>query len=186
MTEDRSISRQVESSGFYEHNLLIYSDLDTFSDTYCAYTKKHLLPPHNEIVVIVTYYQKVDKVLSNLSDQGIDVDREMAAGNLVVLDSVASYHAEDTHTYVLKLAESLVEKSADDAKGGVCVFGDGGSFFLLDKIAELLQYERSIPPKPGLKLKTFCSYHQGDYKRLSEEEKKMLVTNHFRRIQTNE
>jgi hypothetical protein len=182
-TDSHNIPNQVESSGFNEHNMLIYPDLNTFSETYVGYAKKHLNPHYNEIVVIVTHYQPIDKVLLNLSDAGIDVDHEQKAGNLVILDSVASYQADENHSYVLNLAKSLVKRAADEGKGGVCVFGDIGSFFLFDRIMELMQYEMSIPPRPGLKLKAFCCYHQGDYGRLSDAEKNTLAANHFRKIQ---
>ena len=179
----KEMSRQVESSGFDEHNMLIYPDLDTFSETYVDYAKKHLHSNYNEIVVIVTHYQRIDKVILNLSDAGIDVDRERSEGNLVVIDSVASYQADESHSHVLNLAKSLVKKAAEEGKGGVCAFGDIGSFFLFDRILELMEYEMSIPPRPGLKLKAFCCYHQGDYGRLSDEEKRTIAANHFRKIQ---
>ncbi len=34
---------------------------------------------------------------------------------------------------------------------------------MFDRLVELLQYELSIPPRPGIKLKAFCSYHAQDY-----------------------
>ncbi|HVX03277.1 MAG TPA: MEDS domain-containing protein [Nitrososphaera sp.] len=164
--------------------MLVYPDLDSFQEIYCGYAKKHLEPPHNEIVLIVTHYQDIGKVRRNLLAAGVDVSKyEKKEGSLIILDSVQSYHANSDHTGVLKLAESLVEKAEREGRTGVCVFGDIGSFFLFDRVPELLQYELSIPKRLPIKLKSFCSYHADDYGKLSNEEKKILVDNHFRRIQ---
>ena len=56
------------------------------------------------------------------------------------------------------------------------------SFFMLERLAELLRYELSMPPKPGIKLKTFCSYHASDYSKMAPEQKKTIENNHYRRI----
>lgn len=184
LPSDKGIKREIGQSGFHEHNMLVYPDLGAFQEIYCEYAKKHLESPYNEIVLIVTHYQVIGKVRRNLSTAGIDVDKyEKKEGSLVILDSVQAYHANSNHTGVLNLAKSLVEKAEREGRSGVCVFGDIGSFFLFDRVAELLQYELSIPKRLPIKLKAFCSYHAGDYGKLSNEEKKVLADNHFRRIQ---
>lgn len=181
---DQGIRKGIGQSDFHEHNMLVYPDVNAFQEVYCEYAKKHLEPPHDEIVLIVTYYQNIGTVRRNLLAAGVDLDRyEKEEGSLVILDSVQAYHANSDHTGVLNLAKSLAEKAEMEGKSGVCVFGDIGSFFLFDRVAELLQYELSIPKKLPIRLKAFCSYHAGEYNRLSSEEKKVLADNHFRHIQ---
>jgi DcmR-like sensory protein len=182
-----NIKSNIDASSFHEHNMLVYPDLDTFTETYCMYAKIHLQPKHNEIVLIVTQYQTIEKVRENLREFGIDVDKHEKDGSLIIIDSVEGYQSDKDHTGVFKLAQSLVLRAEKEGKGGVCVFGDVGSFFMYDRITELLQYELSIPRKPPIKLKAFCSYHAGDYGRLTEEQKGTLAKNHYRRLmpQTN-
>lgn len=178
----RNIKSNIDASGFHEHNMLVYPDLDTFTETYCMYAKIHLQPQHNEIVLIVTQYQTIEKVRENLRGFDIDVDKHEKDGSLVIIDGIKGYQSDKDHTGVFKLAQSLVQRAEKKGKGGVCVFGDIGSFFMYDRITELLQYELSIPQKPPIKLKAFCSYHAGDYRRLTEEQKETLAKNHYRRF----
>lgn len=162
--------------------MLVYPDIDTFREMYCMYTKVHLQPRYNEIVLVVTQYETVDKVRKSLRDYGVDVDRHEKNGSLVTLDGVKGYQSDKEHAGVLNLAKSLVERAEKECKAGVCVFGDVGSFFMFDRITELLHYELSIPPKPPIKLKAFCSYHADDYANLTDDQKKTLAGNHFRRL----
>jgi hypothetical protein len=178
---DKSKKEVLNDSSFGEHNMLVYPDLDTFKEMYCLYSKMHLEPQYNEIVLIVTNYEIPAKVRQNLKDFGIDADIKEKEGSLVIVDSVRGYQNGDVNG-VLKLAKSLVERAEKEGRQGVCVFGDMGSFFLFDRIMELLQYEISIPRRPEIKLKAFCSYHAGDYDRLTPEQRRTLENNHFRRI----
>jgi hypothetical protein len=176
------ITNNINESGFHEHNMLVYPDLDTFTETYCMYAKIHLQPKHNEIVLIVTQYQTIEKVRHNLQQFGIDVDKHEKDGSVIIIDSVKGYQSDRDHKGVFMLAQSLVRRAEKEGKGGVCVFGDIGSFFMYDRIVELLQYEVSIPKKPPIKLKAFCSYHTADYRRLTEEQRETLAKNHYRRL----
>ena len=178
----QKVRAEIDASGFHEHNMLVYPDLDTFSETYCMYAKIHLHPKYNEIVLIVTQYQTIDNVRQNLRDYGVDVDKHENEGSLVIIDAVEGYQSDNDHSGVFKLAQSLVQRAEKEGKGGLCVFGDMGSFFMYDKIIELLQYELSIPQNPPIKLKAFCSYHAGDYGNLTEEQKETLAKNHYRRL----
>lgn len=174
--------REIDASGFHEHNLLIYPDVDTFREIYCMYAKVHLQPEYNEIVLIASQYEPIDKVRSNLSDYGIDVDRYEKDGSLIIIDSVKGYQSDKDHSGVMNLCKLLVTKTEKDGKMGVCAFGDIGSFFMYERAMDIPQYELSIPTKPAIKLKSFCSYHAGDYANLPEDQKKTIAANHFRRL----
>jgi hypothetical protein len=146
------------------------------------YARLHLQPEYNEIVLIASQYETPDTVRSNLSDYGVDVDRYEKDGSLIIIDSVKGYQSDKDHSGVINLCKLLVAKTEKDGKIGVCAFGDIGSFFMYDRIVDIPKYELSIPPKPAIKLKTFCSYHAGDYANLSEDQKKTIAANHFRRV----
>ena len=82
---DRETKSQLVASGFHEHNMLVYPDLDTFREMYCMYAKMHLQPKYNEIMLIASHYEPVGKVRDNLSDYGVDVDKHEKDGSLVTL-----------------------------------------------------------------------------------------------------
>jgi hypothetical protein len=178
---DKSKGEVMTESGFGEHNMLVYPDVETFKEMYCMYAKIHLQPNYNEILLIVTYYETPEKIKQNLRDFGVDAEAHEKNGSLLIVDAVKGYQSSDVNG-ILKLARSLVERAEKEGRQGVCVFGDMGSFFLFDRVVELLQYELSIPPKPSIKLKAFCSYHSGDYNRLTSDQKKILEDHHYRRI----
>ena len=178
---DKSKKEVLTESGFGEHNMLVYPDLDTFKEMYCMYAKIHLQPKYNEILLIVTNYETPEKIKQNLKDFDVDAEKHEKEGTLVIVDSVKGYQNGDVNG-VLKLAKSLATRAEKEGKQGVCVFGDMGSFFMFERLTELLQYELSIPPRPGIKLKAFCSYHAGDYSKMTPEQKKTIENNHYRRI----
>jgi hypothetical protein len=72
---------------------------------------------------------------------------------------------------VAKLAQSLVKYAEKTKKKGVTAFGDIGSFFLLERITELMNYELSLPRMFDMQFKAFCSYHQADFDTPSEQQK---------------
>jgi hypothetical protein len=179
---EKSRNEVLNASDFSEHNMLVYPDLDTFREMYCMYAKMHLQPRYNEIVLIVSQYETPDKIRNSMKDFGIDVEKHEKLGSLMIIDAVKGYHSGNDHSGVLNLAKSLVVRAEKEGKTGVCVFGDVGSFFMFDQITELLQYELSIPPKPPIKLKAFCSYHADDFARLTPVQKQTLEGQHFRKI----
>lgn len=178
---DRAKNEILAESGFDEHNILVYPDLETFVEMYCMYAKIHLQPKYDEILLIVTQYETPDKVKQNLTEFDIDAKLHEQNGSLLIVDSVKGYQNGDTDG-ILKLAQWLADRAEKEGRQGVCVFGDMGSFFMFDRLVELLQYELSIPAKPGIKLKAFCSYHASDFDRLSLEQRQTLQDNHYRRI----
>jgi hypothetical protein len=53
-----------------------------------------------------------------------------------------------------------------------------GSFFLSERIDELIGYEQSLPKKMDLKFKAICSYHRDNFVRLAEEQQRALLLGH--------
>lgn len=172
----------LEASGFHEHNVLVYPDLDAFRETYCMYARQHLQPKYNEIVLIASQYEPLDRVRDNLRNYGVDVEKHEREGSLVIIDAVKGYQSDKDHLGTINLSKSLVTRAEREGKAGVCSFGDMGSFFMYDRTSEMLQYEHSVTPKPKVKVKAFCAYHAGDYANLTEEQKRAVAASHFRKL----
>ncbi len=180
LSDDAKI--MIEASGFHEHNLLVYPDLDAFREMYCMYVRQHLHPKYDEIVLIASHYEPIDRVRDNLRSYGVDVDRYEREGSLVIIDAVKGYQSDKDHSGTINLSKSLVTRAEREGKAGVCSFGDMGSFFMYGKISEMLQYESSVTPKPRVRIKAFCAYHARDYATLTEEQKQAMAASHFRRL----
>ena len=53
---------------------------------------------------------------------------------------------------------------------------------MFDKMAELLQYELSLPQRFDIRIKGFCSFHAADFDRLAQGKKHAVEGNHYRKI----
>src|SRR5918996_2265427 len=163
-----SIIEDIRRSDFQEHNLLIYPDLPSFRQIYSICTKQAL--DNNEIVFIATTYDSFDRIEDALRSKGISVDDEKKEGNLIIVDALRAYQI-DTYGAV-KLGKSLVMRAARDGKEGVFNLSDMGSFFLSERLGELIRYEQSMPKKMDFKFIAICSYHIDDFGRLAEEQQR--------------
>ena len=103
--------------------------------------------------------------------------RRIGKGSLWVIDSVKGYHMPDVYG-LLKLARSLEARAEKEEKSGIAEFADMGSFFLLNKRKELVDYELSVSGRLNTKLKAFCCYHSEDFNTLAKPQKKMLLESH--------
>lgn len=171
------IGRVLEST-YPEHNLIVYSNIEEFGEIYSNYASKKL---ENEIVVIATHYETLDRVRDNVASKGVNVGKYEKAGSLKIIDAVRGYQSGDVYG-LAKLAKSLIKHALRENKTGVTEFGDVGSFFLFDRIMELMNYEVSLSSKFDLQLKAFCCYHVSDFNILSEAQKKQLLGSHSRAI----
>lgn len=179
-TVEEAKKQVLGDAHFGDHSMLVYRDLDALREMYCAYCKAHL-EPGPEIVLIATQYETPDRVRQNLMAYGIDAEKCEKGGSLVIVDAVKGYQHGDMEG-VLKLARSLASRAEKEGKQGVCVFGDAGSFFMFDRLAELLHYEFSLPQRFNFKIKAFCSYHSADFDRLAPGQKQTVEGNHCRKI----
>lgn len=168
------IVEDIRRSNFHEHNMLIYSDLPTFRKIYSECTRQAL--HSNEIVFLATTYDPFDKVTDELRSKGISVDDETKDGNLVIVDAVRAYQIDIYGA--MKLGKSLVLRATREGKSGVFNMSDMGSFFLSERIEILIEYERSLREKKGLNFKATCSYHEGNFGKLNEEQQNALRSAH--------
>jgi hypothetical protein len=63
-------------------------------------------------------------------------------------------------------------------KNGVSVLADLGAYSHKSKYKDLVDYELSLPTKYDVAMKGFCLYHQSDFDKFSEEQKRKLIEHH--------
>ena len=175
------ILQHMLQSKHREHNMLVYPRLDVLRNIYSRYSKSQL-ETSKEIVVHLPTYENISSVRRVLTNTGLDVDRFENDESLVILDSVKGYF--ESNPDILTTFEMLAKRAEDEKSGGGCsVISDMGSFSLLNKEKELLDYERSLPLRfSSMKCKGFCCYHQANFDRLSENQKEQLFEHHYKNL----
>jgi hypothetical protein len=180
-----SILHEVEGADYAEHNLLIYPQLSALKEIYSRYFKSRL-ETSKEIILFLSTYQSVDSVRRTLRSIDLDVTRYEEDGSLVIVDSVRGYFGSESD--VLSFVKVLSRRAQNQGRRGCCVVADMGSFHLVRKERELLKHEISVPLKLGgsddslIKCKGFCTYHQKDFNRFDENEKRLLFEHHYRNL----
>jgi KaiC/GvpD/RAD55 family RecA-like ATPase len=170
-----SLVQEIRRSNFRDHNMLIYPDLATYRKIYSESARQAL--DNNEVVLLVTTYDSFDRIKDSLAQAGISVNNEIKEGNLVILDAVKAYQI-DIHG-ALNVATTLAKRAENDRKSGVFALTEMGSFFIVDRIASLLEYEQSLPKKWELNnFKSACTYHRDDFANLSNQQQKAIVSAH--------
>jgi hypothetical protein len=175
------ILQHMLQSKHREHNMLVYPRLDVLRNIYSRYSKSQL-ETGKEIVVHLPTYENISSVRRVLTNTGLDVDRFENDESLVILDSVKGYF--ESNPDILTTFEMLAKRAEDEKSGGGCsVISDMGSFSLLNKEMELLDYERSLPLRfSSMRCKGFCCYHQANFDRLSENQKEQLFEHHYKNL----
>lgn len=84
---------------------------------------------------------------------------------------------------IMPLISSLIERIHDSGMKGLCVIADMGSFYLLNRIEELVDYECSYGPKfdKRVNIKAFCCHHRQDVKKTLTEEQQSRIFGHHNR-----
>jgi hypothetical protein len=171
-----------------ENGIIIYPNLQTFRQIYMQYVKDELAKKeennstHNtqlmpRIILIATFYETIDSVKHNLDAVGVDVQRHIDNGSLVIVDAFSSYYPDING--MKKLVASLSQRARKEGRVGVSAIVDMGYFFLFGgdgRATELINYEASLPPKTeGGNVKGFSCYHGGNYNTLKDSQRKELV-----------
>ena len=100
--------------------------------------------------------------MMNLENAGVNVQEHKVLGSLVIIDSVRGYHLGDVYA-VCKLIQTLHQRAIKEQRNGVLCFGDVGSFFMLNKVYQLIDYELTIPKKVDLDMRIFCCYYRRSF-----------------------
>jgi len=170
-------AQELYKSEFGAHFLIVYHDLATFREMYSHYVKAAL--KDNQIVIILPFYETVNKVRHILSEDSacIDVRKYEKEQSLLIIDSLKGYFGSQDG--LMPFVKRIVEFAKTSGRNGVSVIGDMGPFFYYDKNGDLLHYETELPIRyEGMNLKGLCTYHGQDFKRFSEKEKRMLLEHH--------
>jgi len=170
----------LEEAKFGERYVIVYPELADFRKIYAQYTKKHL-EQDNEIVVLLPYYETIDKVITNLQKHDIDVANYGRQGYLLVMDSYKTYTGfqEDREL----LFKRLLSHAAMSAKKGISFFMDMGVFSFIDEMEKLAtSYRDLIPTEQTFQIKGFFSYHQKDYAKLSSQQKAIRFSNNYKSL----
>jgi hypothetical protein len=172
-----------------ENGIIIYPNLQTFRQIYMQYVKDELAKEEEEdsstrntqlmprIILIATFYETIDSVKHNLNAVGVDVQRHIDNGSLVIIDAFSSYYPDING--MKKLVASLSQRARKEGRVGVSAIVDMGYFFLFGgdgRATELINYEASLPPKTeGGNVIGFSCYHGGNYDTLTDSQRKELV-----------
>jgi hypothetical protein len=177
-----------------ENGIVIYPNLQTFRQIYTQYVKDQLAKEKEEqeqknnnntrntqlkprIIIIATFYETIDSVKHSLSVVGVDVQRHIDNGSLVIVDAFSSYYPDING--MKKLVASLSERARKEGRVGVSAIVDMGFFFLFGgdgRATELINYETSLPPKTeGGNVIGFSCYHGGNFSTLKDNQKKELA-----------
>jgi KaiC/GvpD/RAD55 family RecA-like ATPase len=141
----KTILQQLQDTKHGEHNILIYPDLKTLNEVISKHYKE-ALENRNELALFVTYYQSIAEVRKVLGRDGLDVAKYEQEGSLVLYDSVKRYHTSEGIYSIMALINMLFERVKKVGKSGMFGMADMGSFFLLQRIEQLLSYERAVTP----------------------------------------
>lgn len=177
-----------------ENGIIIYPNLQTFREIYMQYVKDELAKEEEEegegennstgnkqlmprIILIATFYETINSVMHNLNAEGIDVQRHIDNGSLVIVDAFRSYYPDING--MKKLVASLSQRARKEGRVGVSAIVDMGYFFLFGgdgRATELINYEASLAPKTtGSNVRGFSCYHGGNYNTLKDSQRKELV-----------
>lgn len=86
---------------------------------------------------------------------------------------------------LLTLLGSMMQSTHEHGARGLCVIADMGSFYLLDRIEELVGYECSYAPKfdKRINVKAFCCHHRQEIRKaLTMEQRSRILSHHNRNL----
>jgi hypothetical protein len=175
-----------------ENGIIIYPNLQTFREIYMQYVKDELAKEEEEegeeennstrnkqliprIILIATFYETINSLKHNLNAVGIDVQRHIDNGSLVIVDAFRSYYPDING--MKKLVASLSQRARKEGRVGVSANLDMGYFYLFvgdGRATELINYEASLAPKTeGGNVKGFSCYHGGNYNNTLKDSQKI-------------
>ncbi len=179
----RQILKQLQKTKHGEHNIVIYPDVSTLNEVMVSHYRESL-EERNELALLVSHYQTIDAVRQLLREKGrINVSKYESEGSLVILDAAKAYQSSEGVYALMALINLLLKRVENLGKSGMFGMADMASFFLYKRIEQLMSYELSLPSVwDGMKLRSFCLYHESDFMNLTEEERTAIVDHHYRYI----
>jgi hypothetical protein len=165
---------------FGEHNMLVYSDLNSLREIYSSHTKRSL-QLRNSAAIILYHYETKVSVVHALKELDIAVERHEADRSLIILDAdevIFKTPTCDGFLQYLKTVETLAIKYG---RNGIDVIIDMGVFRHLGKEQELLECERTFNiTSRGSKSSILCCYHKKDVEELDATRKEEIHKSHLK------
>ncbi len=172
--KDHLLAKQEQGEQKEKKNPDNSNDVD-YSDNDDRRKGQSLMP---RIILIATFYDTINAVKHNLSAVGVDVQKNIDHGSLLIIDAFDGYYPNTDG--MKKLIVSLSVRARKEGRIGVSVISNTGFFFLYEvdgPASELISYEASLPSKTdGGNVKSFSCYHARDYDNLVDSQKKELLT----------
>jgi hypothetical protein len=84
---------QITQSVSGEHNILVYSDAESFGKIYAECCKRRLAD--NDTLILLTFYETPEKVKLRLGNTGIDVNKYLKEGSLIIADAAKEIFEEN-------------------------------------------------------------------------------------------
>lgn len=173
-----SIINELLEIKFLEHNILIYDDIHIFDRAYSKYCK-HELTLSNRIVLLLIFNEDEETVLQNLSDEGVDVERRISDGSLLIEDSVLEFFGSGTD--MLEYLLILQDHAKEIGKSGLTIILDIAGLYLLGSEGDLLRFESSIGKlshKYLAEASLLCCYHIALSGKISKDSRDRIMTGH--------
>jgi hypothetical protein len=174
-----SASEWLSQSKYGEHSMLVYSSLEEFREIYSDHCKL-ALEKDNELVLLIPHYETVNSVRETLKK--INASKYEVEGTLVIVDTENAFQKSNDVYNILLMINLLTKRVASLGKNGLSMIADAGSFFLHEKLEELVKHELSVPPDLEMKCKASCCYHKKDFEKLGTRQKKTLLDHHNRKV----
>jgi MEDS: MEthanogen/methylotroph, DcmR Sensory domain len=169
---------QIMQSVSGEHNILVYSDTESFGKIYSDCCKKRLAD--NDIVILLTFYETPEKVKLRLGNAGIDTEQSLKEGSMIIADAAKEIFGENKN--LLQFLLNIERHIKRVGEGCISVIVSMGAFFLYEKEEEVQEYEGLLDLCKIRNWKVLCCYHRGDFNRLSEAQMQGLLDRHNKKI----
>ncbi|MGH9976617.1 MAG: hypothetical protein ACRD8Z_12405 [Nitrososphaeraceae archaeon] len=123
------------------------------------------------------------EVSGNIHGNGNTVEKKIWASSQHLEDSYPSFPIQYKPYRIVTLISSLIQSMQDSGMKGLCVIADMGSFYLLNRIDELVDYECSYAPKfdKRINVKAFCCHHGQEIKKALTVEQQTRIFGHHNR-----
>lgn len=123
------------------------------------------------------------EVSDNIHGNNNTAEKRFWAPSQHLEDSYPSFPIQYKPYRIVTLISSLIQSIRDSGMKGLCVIADMGSFYLLNRIDELVDYECSYAPKfdKRINVKAFCCHHRLEIKKALTVEQQTRIFDHHNR-----
>ncbi|SRR5579884_299977 len=174
-----SILQLLCQTGYGEHNIVIYPELDSFREVY-THVAEARIKRNNDLVMLLPHYETRKSVEQSLRELDIDVSNPSFRDSIDIVDS---YHAFfDPEQEFRSVLAAGVDTAMRKGKSGIVVIADMGSFFHRQAIDRMVSHECKLPSRQNISCTLFCCYHIRDFEKLTKKQEEQICENHYRNL----